>query len=135
MRPHASHLHPILVRSSAGRALGPGGPGSPAWEGSPLAMQQSWSSPGLEGPSSSSCRQGHTLLTMLIRQQYRPEPHSTTAYLSKEGEALLGLGLFTFLPDDSTAARRPWVNQFSVPNIIEIYSSDLTSWWNGQGQG
>ena len=50
MRPHASQLHPILVRGKASRLQYPGTPGR---EGMGQHMETSWSSPGPEGAAQS----------------------------------------------------------------------------------
>ena len=52
MRPHASQLHPILVRGKASRLQYPGTPGR---EGAAQHMGTSWSSPGPEGAAQSRC--------------------------------------------------------------------------------
>ena len=52
MRPHASQLHPILVRGKASRLQHPGTPGR---EGMGQHMETSWSSPGPEGAAQSRC--------------------------------------------------------------------------------
>lgn len=56
MRPHASQLHPILVRGKASRLQHPGTPGR---EGMGQHMETSWSSPGPEGAAHSRCILSH----------------------------------------------------------------------------
>ena len=50
MRPHAGHLHPILVKGKASRLQYPGTPGR---EDTAQHMETSWSSPGPEGAAQS----------------------------------------------------------------------------------
>ena len=52
MRPHASQLHPILVRGKTSRLQHPG---TPSRHGTAQHMETSWSSPGPEGGAQSRC--------------------------------------------------------------------------------